>query len=212
MLFFLDDILKNNKIKKSLEKSEGRSMVEMLGVLAIIGVLSIGGISGYTLAMRRYKANEIMQLMNKYALTTYTACQNKMAQDSVHYPNIYSCNHEFLHFTDAGLGTLPNGVHIYENVGLWAWAGAVEDVYATFFSNTDKSSDIFEVSLIIEDKNLCETVADIANAKERDIPKSQIGGTSDNPDIYYMDTGYCDKVTDGKGRRGYHAHIYFYVS
>lgn len=36
----------------------GRSMVEMLGVLAIIGVLSIGGIAGYVLAMRRHMANE----------------------------------------------------------------------------------------------------------------------------------------------------------
>ena len=36
----------------------GRSMVEMLGVLAIIGVLSIGGIAGYTQAMKKYKANE----------------------------------------------------------------------------------------------------------------------------------------------------------
>lgn len=36
----------------------GRSMVEMLGVLAIIGVLNIGGIAGYVLAMRRHMANE----------------------------------------------------------------------------------------------------------------------------------------------------------
>ncbi len=36
-------------------------MVEMLGVLAIIGVLSVGGIMGYTTAMRKYKANEIAQ-------------------------------------------------------------------------------------------------------------------------------------------------------
>lgn len=36
----------------------GRSMVEMLGVLAIIGVLSIGGIAGYVLAMHRNMANE----------------------------------------------------------------------------------------------------------------------------------------------------------
>ena len=28
------------------QKEKGRSMVEMLGVLAIIGVLSIGGIAG----------------------------------------------------------------------------------------------------------------------------------------------------------------------
>ena len=36
----------------------GRSMVEMLGVLAIIGVLSIGAISGYSKAMFKYKLNK----------------------------------------------------------------------------------------------------------------------------------------------------------
>ena len=44
---------------RKMEK--GRSMVEMLGVLAIIGVLSVGGIYGYTVAMNKYKANEIVQ-------------------------------------------------------------------------------------------------------------------------------------------------------
>ena len=43
-----------------LNQESGRSMVEMLGVLAIIGVLSIGGIAGYTMAMNRYKANEVI--------------------------------------------------------------------------------------------------------------------------------------------------------
>ncbi len=38
----------------------GRSMVEMLGVLAIIGVLSVGGIAGYKMAMNKYRANEIL--------------------------------------------------------------------------------------------------------------------------------------------------------
>ena len=42
---------------KNLKSQSGRSMVEMLGVLAIIGVLSIGGIAGYTMAMNRYRAN-----------------------------------------------------------------------------------------------------------------------------------------------------------
>lgn len=43
-----------------LNQESGRSMVEMLGVLAIIGVLSIGGIAGYTMAMNRYRANEVV--------------------------------------------------------------------------------------------------------------------------------------------------------
>ena len=33
----------------------GRSMIEMLGVLAIIGVLSVGGIAGYSKAMEKWK-------------------------------------------------------------------------------------------------------------------------------------------------------------
>ena len=36
---------------------KGRSMVEMLGVLAIIGVLSVGAMSGYSKAMMKYKLN-----------------------------------------------------------------------------------------------------------------------------------------------------------
>ena len=38
----------------------GRSMVEMLGVLAIIGVLSAGGLAGYSKAMYKYRVNETM--------------------------------------------------------------------------------------------------------------------------------------------------------
>ena len=38
----------------------GRSMIEMLGVLAIIGVLSVGGIAGYSKAMTKFKTNQII--------------------------------------------------------------------------------------------------------------------------------------------------------
>ena len=38
----------------------GRSMLEMLGVLAIIGVLTIGGLIGYQYAMNKHKANTIL--------------------------------------------------------------------------------------------------------------------------------------------------------
>ena len=36
----------------------GRSMVEMLGVLAIVGVLSVGAIAGYSKAMMKYRLNK----------------------------------------------------------------------------------------------------------------------------------------------------------
>ena len=39
----------------------GRSMIEMLGVLAIIGVLSVGGIAGYSKAMTKYRINNTIE-------------------------------------------------------------------------------------------------------------------------------------------------------
>ena len=38
----------------------GRSMVEMLGTLAIMGILSIGGIAGYNYGINKYRANTII--------------------------------------------------------------------------------------------------------------------------------------------------------
>ena len=43
-------------------------MTEMLGVLPVIGVLSIGGIQGYTYAMNKYLANNILNELNLLSL------------------------------------------------------------------------------------------------------------------------------------------------
>ena len=45
----------------------GRSMVEMLGVLAVVGVLSVAGIAAYNNAMNKYRANEILNEASKRA-------------------------------------------------------------------------------------------------------------------------------------------------
>ncbi len=52
---------------------QGRSMIEMLGVLAIIGVLSIGGLAGYTMAMERHKANQILDYVSRCAVLAQTS-------------------------------------------------------------------------------------------------------------------------------------------
>ncbi len=66
---FLCHFVKLNSRKTALDEplyklSAGRSMVEMLGVLAIIGVLSVGAISGYSTAMNKYKLNKQAEQMN----------------------------------------------------------------------------------------------------------------------------------------------------
>ncbi len=81
-----------------MRKNEnGRSMIEMLGVLAIIGVLSVGGIYGYTVAMRKYKANEIAQTASMLA----TLAQSANA-------GIGDC----VLLSDSGLNDNPGGVTI----------------------------------------------------------------------------------------------------
>ena len=49
------------------QNEHGRSMVEILGVLAIIGVLSFGGIQGYKYAMDKHRANDIVNEVNMRA-------------------------------------------------------------------------------------------------------------------------------------------------
>lgn len=60
---------------KSCEK--GRSMIEMLGVLAIVGVLSVGGIKGYSKAMTKLKADKVISQMNETVLNIRTLFINE---------------------------------------------------------------------------------------------------------------------------------------
>ena len=50
-----------NKTKTAFFHQSGRSMIEMLGVLAIIGVLSVGGLAGYNMAMGRVRENKFVE-------------------------------------------------------------------------------------------------------------------------------------------------------
>ena len=63
----INDIHEDKNIKQMIRYSQetGRSMVEMLGVLAIIGVLSVGGIAGYSKAMYKQKMNKTVDIVSK---------------------------------------------------------------------------------------------------------------------------------------------------
>ncbi len=67
---------KQSKKQVQNQAQDGRSMIEMLGVLAVIAVLSIGGIVGYKLAMNHYQASQIAHEMNMMR----TDAQIKIAQ------------------------------------------------------------------------------------------------------------------------------------
>lgn len=58
------------------QSQTGRSMIEMLGVLAIIGVLSVGGITGYSMAMRMKNANDLMDGASKFFIALSSVYQS----------------------------------------------------------------------------------------------------------------------------------------
>ena len=66
---------------KQKNAETGRSMVEILGVLAVIGVLSIGGIYGYTFAMDKYRANDIIYEVNLRANDVWHKYQEQPLPD-----------------------------------------------------------------------------------------------------------------------------------
>ena len=64
---FLSDVYKRGtRARKFLVDGVqcGRSMIEMLGVLAIIGVLSVGGIQGFSKAMETYQSHKQLEQIN----------------------------------------------------------------------------------------------------------------------------------------------------
>ena len=64
-----------------MNTQSGRSMVEMLGVLAIIGVLSVGAIAGYSKAMMKYKLNKQAEQMN---MVINAVARNVHSFDNLH--------------------------------------------------------------------------------------------------------------------------------
>ena len=79
----LSDVYKNGTRAKRRQADVplcGRSMVEMLGVLAIIGVLSVGAIAGYSKAMTKYKLNkQAEQYSQLFAATVSVLSENNFS-------------------------------------------------------------------------------------------------------------------------------------
>ena len=78
----------------NLYKSEqsGRSMVEMLGVLAIIGVLSVGGISGYSKAMAKFKLTKAQDQLTMLLMNIRTAYATSPSYSGISSSNAIAYN------------------------------------------------------------------------------------------------------------------------
>ena len=104
-------------------QEKGRSMVEMLGVLAIIGVLSVGAMSGYSKAMLKYKLNrqaEAMTILLNNAMQLRPPLKQNSSPNDENYSIVYT---ELLH----KLNLLPDGIRLSANNNKY-----MEDMFDNF--------------------------------------------------------------------------------
>ncbi|MBN2675842.1 MAG: type II secretion system protein [Alphaproteobacteria bacterium] len=70
---------------KKFSRESGRTMIEMLGVLAIIGILTVGSIKLYSIAMRNMKRSQVIQdvqLLVQQIRSLYSNAQDYSDLDS----------------------------------------------------------------------------------------------------------------------------------
>ncbi len=80
-------------MKKIFESEQsGRSMVEMLGVLAIIGVLSVGGIAGYSKAMAKFKLTKAQDQLTMLLMNIRTAYATSPSYSGISSSNAIAYN------------------------------------------------------------------------------------------------------------------------
>ena len=159
----------------------GRSMIEMLGVLAIIAVLSVGGIAGYSKAMRMWKANEQKQMIVSL-LHSMIELRGKLDK-----------NKEFIYITPTieAMGSGPDGAtfngswFIDKNGNKMAVGHGIENgllIYVLhFYSYTNKST-ISDLSMQDYCISLLEAAKELGNEYlytsygifEEDKPNSQM--------------------------------------
>ena len=123
---------------------KGRSMIEMLGVLAIIGVLSTGGIAGYNKAMTKHKTNKTSELL----VTLVTNIQNVTLRDKHYSSNLVTVAKK--------MKALPN--NIISGSGLVnPFGGSIE--LGGFGTNADAVSKYFYVAMNGLPKDVCIELA-----------------------------------------------------
>ena len=104
-------------------------MIEMLGVLAIIGVLSVGGIAGYSKAMEKFKVNKTI---NEYSYLIYGMLEHI---DDIKKNSTGGYNKDDLVGLAQALNLIPNSWNIKNNVKVSDSMGNLIQIYANIQEN-----------------------------------------------------------------------------
>lgn len=167
-----------------MKSENGRSMVEMLGVLAIIGVLSVGAIASYSKAMMKYKLNKQAESFNTLlnnAIELYPALTRTYAVNKFNY----SQGIEWLLRVFKSLNLIPDGMVAKENY--------IEDVFKnkiqfTYYNGGNGATNEYLMAITLNrnsknqlteiDRQICHTYVNVAK------------GNADNLAFISMRSGY----------------------
>ena len=96
----------------------GRSMIEMLGVLALVGVLSVGGVAGFSKAMSNYKDNKLLSEYIEFVSEVMNYKEYLFSEHKKNSPSTYASNglYKVSGFLDKAL-ILPQGWEGEEGAG-----------------------------------------------------------------------------------------------
>ena len=138
----------------NIKEQSGRSMVEMLGVLAIVGVLSIGGIAGYSKAMAKYKINKTLDQVSMIITNVRTTYGNQTSYRGLDVANAIAYE---LVGTDLTLGSTSKLTNAFNGTveinGNTAAGAACTGTGASDYCPT------FSVSVDKLDRVACATIA-----------------------------------------------------
>ena len=151
----------------------GRSMVEIIGVLAIIGVLSVGAIAGYSNAMMKYKLNKhAMQLNTVFNLMTRDKgiWKNNQAAMLEYYKRTNEIPKEMIQKNGTVKDVFGNSVEFSSNVGgcirsslvnLRVAKGMDWNICANALNaSKEQSKDIYFFSMSVNNRNVVSYYGD----------------------------------------------------
>ena len=172
-------MIKNFNINKNSTQS-GRSMIEMLGVLAIVGVLSVGGIAGYSKAMEKFKINKTVDHVSQIA----TNIRTLYAQQTT-YQGLNTANAIKMGVTPEELGT---GTTLTNAFGGSVWVG---QSWAAYYGDYDKQ---FTIGMTRISKQACIEMAtmDWGNAGSSGLVAMNIGWVTHST----MNDSTCNSTQD----------------
>ena len=163
----------------------GRSMIEMLGVLAIIGVLSVGGIAGYSKAMNKFKTNQVADNVSMLVANIKTLYAQQKSYDGL------------TSATAVSMGVVPDELGTDGSSLTNAFNGAV---YINSAKGT-KDDDSFYIIFNGLSREACITLATNnwgSNYSSGLVGMAVSGNATSNADITALTIGCTKDGSDGK--------------